>query len=97
MSGIPTVGTNVIYAGYGCYNKTWTVTGEAQGQMADSLGAGQPSVTFFAANDAWGGDPAPGLRKYFFIAWQQNPPFGPINSGVVGENDGTGVVVPTGA
>jgi len=93
MSGIP-LATNVIYAGYGCYNKTWDVSTAAYGRMVDAFDASQPSVTFFAANDAWGGDPAPGLRKYFFIAWKQGD--APVNSGVVGENDGTGVVVPTG-
>jgi hypothetical protein len=85
--------TAVIYAGYGVWDSTYTVTNTAQGELTDAFNQGSDSVKFIASNDAWGGDPSKGNRKYFFIVWQ--PPNGPIASGVVGEGDSQGVVVPT--
>jgi hypothetical protein len=85
--------TTIIYAGYGVWNSTRNCTNEAQGNIADAFNAGEATVKFVASNDAWGPDPSPGNRKYFFVAWQQN---GIVSSGVVGEGDATGVTVPTG-
>lgn len=74
----------ISYAGYGCYNRTSEATGPVQQQY------NQGERTFLANNN-WVGDPAPGLRKYLYIVWQQdNQTF----SGVTGENDGNGIVVP---
>ena len=84
--------TSVVYAGYGVWNKTNNCTNGAQGRIQDDYD--KVTVTFLASNDAWGPDPAPGERKYFFISWHD--PDGTIKSGVVGEDDSKGVVVPTG-
>jgi hypothetical protein len=86
--------TRVIYAGYGVWNETYDCTGEAGGAVQDAFGRRQPTVKFIASNEEWGGDPSPGNRKYFFVAWDDN---GTKGSGVVGEGDDRGVVVPTGA
>ncbi len=85
--------TQIQSAGYGVWNRTYICRNEAQGRIDDAVAAGQPTVTFFASNDEWGGDPSPGDRKYFFCTWGASG--GGTAGGVVGEGDSKGVVVPT--
>jgi hypothetical protein len=74
----------ITYAGYGCYDKTKDATGEIKK-------AHDNNTRKFLANNDWVGDPYPGARKYLYIAWNKG---GAEYSGVVGENDDTGVVLP---
>ena len=81
MSGI-----TIERAGYGCYNSTTECTG-----LVQTLYSGGRRV-FLANNSDYGGDPAPGQRKYLYIFWETND--GTYQSGVTGENDGHGINVP---
>ncbi len=72
----------ITYAGYGVWNRTVDVTGRV-------TAAYQKGQTVFLASNDWGGDPAPGERKYLFIVWREGN--GATGAGVVGENDSTGV------
>ncbi|MTV51061.1 hypothetical protein GJ688_19380 [Heliobacillus mobilis] len=68
---------SVIYAGYGCYRKTYDVTGI----ITTKLRNGQ--TTIHASNDVFG-DPAPGDKKYLYVVWKEGDL---LKSGVTGEGD----------
>ncbi|WP_408953689.1 hypothetical protein [Lysobacter sp. Hz 25] len=74
----------ITFAGYGVWNSTNDVTSKVTQQYAN----GQRK---FIANNGDYGDPAPGERKYLYIVWSFN---GSTDSGVVGENDDRGIIVP---
>jgi hypothetical protein len=76
--------TQVVSAGYGVWNKTLNVTSQIQNAYAN-----QGERNFTADNRF--GDPAPGQRKYLYIFWSDGTN---TASGVVGENDATGINVP---
>jgi hypothetical protein len=76
--------STIQYAGYGVYNSTNDAT-----QLVQQAYAG--GMRNFTAGNQWGGDPAPGERKYLYILWNQN---GGEVSGVTGEGDQRGVQVP---
>lgn len=75
---------NITYAGYGCYDRT-------RGATVGIRNAYASGTRKFLANNDWVGDPYPGVRKYLYIAWSED---GVEYSGVVGEGDATGVVLP---
>jgi CubicO group peptidase (beta-lactamase class C family) len=80
--------SQIKYAGYGLANQTVDVTFEIRRLYA--LG----QRTFVASNDLLTGtqtDPSPGNRKFLYVAWGQG---GVWYSGVVGENDPTGITIP---
>ncbi|MGJ7901023.1 hypothetical protein [Lysobacter sp. 1R34A] len=54
---------------------------------------GREAARAIADNGDYGdyGDPAPGERKYLYIVWSNN---GATDSGVVGEDDDRGIIVP---
>ena len=83
MSQSPATPSTITFAGYGVYNSTIDVTS----QVAAAYTGG---ARVFQANNAWG-DPAPGARKYLYIGWNSG---GNDGSGVVGEGDNRGIVVP---
>lgn len=74
----------ITFAGYGVWNRTCDCTDAVR----RAYGTG---TRVFLANNDWCGDPSPGDRKYLFIVW--NTPGGPA-SGVVGEDDSKGILVP---
>jgi len=76
--------TSISYAGYGVWNSTDNVTSSVQA----AYGSG---TRVFLAGNQWGGDPSPGNRKYLYIVWNHE---GDAGSGVVGEGDSQGIVVP---
>jgi hypothetical protein len=76
--------STIQYAGYGVYNSTNNAT-----QLVQQAYAG--GMRNFTAGNQWGGDPAPGERKYLYIVWNQG---GDPGSGVTGEGDNHGVQVP---
>jgi hypothetical protein len=73
----------IVFAGYGIHNLTIDVTKP----IADAKNRGQ---SVFLANNNWGGDPAPGQRKYLYIVWEQGDE---RVSGVTGEDDGNGIII----
>jgi hypothetical protein len=75
--------SKITFAGFGVYNQTIDVTT----QVASLYNSG---TRVFLASNQWG-DPAPGARKYLYIGWNSG---GNDGSGVVGENDGKGIIVP---
>jgi hypothetical protein len=74
----------ITYAGYGVWEKTRDVTTGVK----TAYKGGQRN---FLANNTWGGDPAPGERKYLFIIWNDG---GIRQSAVVGEKDDRGINLP---
>jgi len=79
-----TAATQILFAGYGVYNSTNNAT-----QLVQQAYAG--GMRTFVAGNQWGGDPAPGERKYLYIVWDQGVGAG---SGVTGEGDQRGILVP---
>jgi hypothetical protein len=75
---------NITDAGYGCYGRTRDATVGIRKAYASG-------TRKFLANNDWTGDPYPGARKYLYIVWDED---GVDYSGVVGEGDDTGVVLP---
>ena len=75
---------NIIYAGYGVWNKCKDCTSVIQQDYENG------TRKFFANNELVG-DPSPGDRKYLFIVWQKN---NVKYSAVIGENDGKGIDLP---
>lgn len=75
--------TTISYAGYGVWNSTNDVTSKVNQQYANK------QREFFANNTDYG-DPAPGERKYLYIVWNNNG----ASSGVVGEDDSRGIILP---
>lgn len=74
----------ISYAGYGVWDQTRDATTAIR--MAYAKGTRK-----FLANNDWVGDPAPHERKYLYIVWDGG---GYSASGVVGEDDDRGVIVP---
>ena len=74
----------IVYAGYGVWNNTCNATAVVQSQYDTG------KRTFTASNE-YCGDPMPSERKYLYIVWDNN---GVQASGVTGERDARGVVVP---
>jgi hypothetical protein len=74
----------ISFAGYGVWNSTNDVTSKVTQQYANKQRK-------FVANNGDYGDPAPGERKYLYIVWNNN---GATDSGVVGEDDDRGIIVP---
>jgi hypothetical protein len=79
-----TTQAQITYAGYGVYNATV----DATMLVSNAYSQGQ---RVFTAGNQWGGDPAPGSRKYLYIVWDLG--HGSV-SGVVGEGDGNGIILP---
>jgi len=75
--------SSINYAGFGVWNNTINVTSGIQNEY----NGGQ---RHFTADDRFG-DPYPGQRKYLYIVWNDG---GTTSSGVVGENDSTGINIP---
>jgi hypothetical protein len=78
-----TIMATISYAGYGVWNSTNDVTSKVSQQYANKQRE-------FWANNGDYGDPAPGERKYLYIVWNSNG----VDSGVVGEDDSRGIVLP---
>jgi hypothetical protein len=83
MSDAASTPSTISYAGYGVYNSTIDVLSG----VTQLYNSGQ---RVFQASNQWG-DPAPNQRKYLYIGWTSG---GNEGSGVVGEGDGTGIVLP---
>lgn len=83
---VPSSATFIQYAGYGVWNSTCDCTFKVQ------MAYGGGTRVFLAGSQWCDVDPAPGERKYLYIFWKT--PKGGIASGVVGEDDSTGIKVP---